>query len=153
VKLSLSLNSEIRNEETWGSGSIAPPFLTLSPDGCEWSVSHSCHFTSRERAPGSHWRGGQVSPRTGLDTLDWGKIYHQEVSGTRNRGKIICDEYNFSDVTLCSLVGGNRHFRPLYSNVRHCSRTWATRLHGTSQKTGQSLSETHIIGLKKNSAA
>jgi len=37
--------------------------LTLALDGAEWSASHPGHFMLRERAPGTHWMGGQVSPR------------------------------------------------------------------------------------------
>jgi hypothetical protein len=32
----------------WGSGGIAPPFLTRALDGAEWSASHHCCFTTRE---------------------------------------------------------------------------------------------------------
>jgi hypothetical protein len=48
--------------KTWGSGGIAPPFLTSALDGGEWSASRPCRFT-----PGTHWIGGWVSPRIGLD--------------------------------------------------------------------------------------
>jgi hypothetical protein len=41
----------------WGSGGIAPPFLTWALDGREWSVSRPCHFT-----PGTHWIGGWGAP-------------------------------------------------------------------------------------------
>jgi hypothetical protein len=34
-----------------GSGGIAPPFLTSTLDGDEWSASRPCRFTLRERAP------------------------------------------------------------------------------------------------------
>jgi len=36
----------------------------LALDGSEWSASR---FTPKERAPGTHWIGGWVSPRTGLN--------------------------------------------------------------------------------------
>jgi hypothetical protein len=44
-------------------------FLTLALDGGEWSASHSSRFTPRERAPGTHWIGGWVSLRVGLDAV------------------------------------------------------------------------------------
>jgi hypothetical protein len=44
-------------------------FLTLVLDGSEWSASLSECFTPRERAPGTHWMGGWVGPRAGLDTV------------------------------------------------------------------------------------
>jgi hypothetical protein len=40
--------------------------LTSALDGGEWSDSRSGRFTPRERAPGTHWRGGWVGPRTVL---------------------------------------------------------------------------------------
>jgi hypothetical protein len=53
--------------KTWGSGGIAPEFLTLALDGGEWSASRLCRFTTRESSPGTHWIGGSVGPRAGLD--------------------------------------------------------------------------------------
>jgi hypothetical protein len=41
--------------------------LTLALDGGEWSASCPSCFTPRERAPGTHWIGGQVGPRAVLD--------------------------------------------------------------------------------------
>jgi hypothetical protein len=54
----------------WGSGFIAPRFL----DGGEWSPSLPGRFTSRERAPGTHWIGDWVGSRAGLDTVVKRKI-------------------------------------------------------------------------------
>jgi hypothetical protein len=42
-------------------------FLTSALVGSEWSASHPNRFTPKERAPGTHWIGGQVGPRTSLD--------------------------------------------------------------------------------------
>jgi hypothetical protein len=42
--------------------------LTLALGGGEWSASSPSHFTSRERAPGTHWIGGWVGPRAILDS-------------------------------------------------------------------------------------
>jgi len=36
-------------------------------DGGEWSASRSCRFTPGETAPGTHWLGGWVGLRAGLD--------------------------------------------------------------------------------------
>jgi len=44
-------------------------FLTSSLDGGEWSASRSSRFTPRERAPGTHWIGGWVGYRAGLDAM------------------------------------------------------------------------------------
>jgi hypothetical protein len=45
-------------------------FLTLALVGGEWSASHPCRFTPEERAPGTHWIGGWVGPRAGLDDVE-----------------------------------------------------------------------------------
>jgi hypothetical protein len=57
-----------------GGGGVAPPFLTSALDGGEWSASHPGRFTSWERAPGTHWTGGWVGPRAGLDIVEKRKI-------------------------------------------------------------------------------
>jgi hypothetical protein len=45
-------------------------FLTSSLLAGEWSASRPGRFTPRERAPGTHWIGGWVNPRTGLDDVE-----------------------------------------------------------------------------------
>jgi hypothetical protein len=42
-------------------------FLTSSLDADEWSASLLRRFTPGERAPVTHWIGGRVGPRTGVD--------------------------------------------------------------------------------------
>jgi hypothetical protein len=44
-------------------------FLTSALAGGEWSASRPGCFTSGERAPGTHWIGGWVDPRAGLDDV------------------------------------------------------------------------------------
>jgi hypothetical protein len=41
--------------------------LTSALDGGEWSASRPGRLIPRERAPGTHWIGGWVGPRTVLD--------------------------------------------------------------------------------------
>jgi len=48
--------------------------LTSALDGGEWSASRSGHFTPSERAPGTHWLGGWVGPRAGLNAVVRRKI-------------------------------------------------------------------------------
>jgi hypothetical protein len=38
--------------------------------GGEWSVSRPSRFTPGERAPCTHWIGGWVDPRAGLDDVE-----------------------------------------------------------------------------------
>jgi hypothetical protein len=45
-------------------------FLTSALVGGEWSASLPGRFTPRESAPGTHWIGGWVDPRAGLDDVE-----------------------------------------------------------------------------------
>jgi hypothetical protein len=56
----------------WGSGGIrvASPFLTSTLDGDEWSVSRCGSFTAEEIAPSTHWIGGWVGFKSGLDAME-----------------------------------------------------------------------------------
>jgi hypothetical protein len=45
-------------------------FLTSALVGDERLVSRRGSFTPGERAPGTHWTGGWVGPRTGLDDVE-----------------------------------------------------------------------------------
>jgi hypothetical protein len=45
-------------------------FLTSELTGGEWSASGPCRFTPKERAPGTHWIGGWMGPRTSLNYLE-----------------------------------------------------------------------------------
>jgi hypothetical protein len=45
-------------------------FLTSALVGGEWSASRPGRFTRREKAPGTHWIGGWVDPRAGLDDME-----------------------------------------------------------------------------------
>jgi hypothetical protein len=50
-------------------GGVAVQFYAFLPsalDRSEWSVSHHGRFNPRKRAVGSHWMGGQASPKDGL---------------------------------------------------------------------------------------
>jgi len=42
--------------------------LTSTLDGNEWSASRPGHSTPQEIAPDTHWIGGWVGPRSGVDT-------------------------------------------------------------------------------------
>jgi hypothetical protein len=45
-------------------------FLTSTLVGGEWSASRPGLFTPEERTPGTHWIGGWVDPRIGLDDME-----------------------------------------------------------------------------------
>jgi hypothetical protein len=48
-------------------------FLTSALDRGEWSASRPGRVLPRGKDPGTHWTGGWVGPRTGLDTEVRGK--------------------------------------------------------------------------------
>jgi hypothetical protein len=45
-------------------------FLTTALAGGEWPASHPGRFTPGERAHGTHWIGGWVALRAGLDDVE-----------------------------------------------------------------------------------
>jgi hypothetical protein len=49
-------------------------FLNSALADGEWSVSHSGSFIPGERAPGTHWIGGWVNPRAGLEDMEERKL-------------------------------------------------------------------------------
>jgi hypothetical protein len=57
------------HEDITGSGGIAPLFLTSVLDRDEWSVPRPGRLTPGKRASGTHWIGGKVGPRAGLDAV------------------------------------------------------------------------------------
>jgi hypothetical protein len=63
-----------RHEGVLGSGSIAPRILTSALDGDEWPASRLDRLTSREGAPGTHWIGGWMGSRAGVDAVVKRKI-------------------------------------------------------------------------------
>jgi hypothetical protein len=50
-------------------------FLTSTIAGGEWLASRPGRFTPGERAPGTHWIGGWVDPRAGLNDVEKGKFF------------------------------------------------------------------------------
>jgi hypothetical protein len=67
------------HKETWKSGDKAPPFLTSVSERSDRSASHSCRFIP-QRALGTHWIGGWVGPRDGLDGVVKSRILHWQES-------------------------------------------------------------------------
>jgi hypothetical protein len=58
----------------WGNGGIAQPFFTSALDRGEWLTTRPGRFTFLERAHCTHWIGGWVGPRAGLDVVEKRKI-------------------------------------------------------------------------------
>jgi hypothetical protein len=59
-------------------------FLISALAGGEWSASRPGRFTPEERDPGTHWIGGWIGPRAGLD--DMGNWKFLPPSGLELRG-------------------------------------------------------------------
>jgi hypothetical protein len=58
----------------WGEWRYSSTHSLTSALGGEWSASRPGRFTRRKRAPGTHWIGGWVGPRAGLDTVSCSRI-------------------------------------------------------------------------------
>jgi hypothetical protein len=56
------------------NGAVSYSFLTSALDGGEWSDSRPGRFTPRERATGTHWKGGWVGPSAVVDAIVKRKI-------------------------------------------------------------------------------
>jgi hypothetical protein len=93
VKLSLYLIMSLapRHEDVWGSGGIAPPFLTLVRDGGEWSTSRPCCSTLGHKAPGTYLTGGWVGLRASLDAMGKRKISY--ICRESNPGCPVCTQF------------------------------------------------------------
>jgi hypothetical protein len=52
-------------------------FLISALVGGEWSASRPGRSTPRERSPGTHWIGGWVNPRAGLDDVKMRKFFRR----------------------------------------------------------------------------
>jgi hypothetical protein len=72
--LSLCLIKHHDMKTYWGRGGIVHACLTSVLDGGEWSASRTGRFTPGERALDTHWIGGWVGSRTGVDTVVKRKI-------------------------------------------------------------------------------
>jgi hypothetical protein len=99
VKLSLCLTKHHAMKTYYRSGGIAPRILDLG-SRWRWVVSFTPgRFTPRERAPGTHWIGAWVGPRTVLDAVVKRKILsHRRESNPRT--PIVQLEYKLSDKNI-----------------------------------------------------
>jgi len=77
VKSSLCLTKYHVMMTYWGSGGISPRILNPALDGGMWSASLPSRYTH-----GTHWIGGWVGPRAGLDATEKRKIPAPADNGT-----------------------------------------------------------------------
>jgi hypothetical protein len=54
----------------YGGADVYPILLTLALVGGEWSAPRLSTLPPGERAPGTHWIGGWVDSRAGLDDME-----------------------------------------------------------------------------------
>jgi hypothetical protein len=62
-------------------------FLTSALAAGEWSASRPGRFAPGERAPGTHWIGGWVDPRAGLDNMEKRKFFTPQGLELRSLGR------------------------------------------------------------------
>ena len=79
-------------------------FLTSALDAGKWSASLPCCFTSGDRAPGTHWIGGWVDPRAGLDNVE--KIKFLTLPGPELRPS---GRYTDCDIPAPICIHSNNH--------------------------------------------
>jgi hypothetical protein len=86
-------------------------FLTPVLVGGEWSASRPSRLNLWERAPGTHWIGGLVDPRTGLGdvamTLERTSIFikcYKLISLSEVTDTIFCDISKVYSTVLASLT-------------------------------------------------
>jgi hypothetical protein len=90
-----------------GSGCIDHIFLMSALAGGEWSASRPGLFTPGEGAYGTHWIGGWVDPRAGLDDLEKRKFLTIPVLELRPLDRRVRSQslYRLLIVTLTSRKG------------------------------------------------
>jgi hypothetical protein len=67
-------------------GGVVP--LTSALAGGEWSASRAGRFTPGERAPVSHWKGGWMGSRAGMDDEEKRNILFLPGLELRLRGRL-----------------------------------------------------------------
>jgi hypothetical protein len=94
VKLSLCLtNLALRHEGVWRSGCIDPHFLDLGISW-RWVVSFTPgRITPGERATGTHWIGGSVNPRAGLNDVRENSWPHRDSNYDPSVGQPVASRY------------------------------------------------------------
>jgi hypothetical protein len=66
IKSSSKGEVKVVHEDVWGMDVQIHAFLDSALVGDEWLTPRCCRFTS----PGTHWIGGWLGPRAGLDDME-----------------------------------------------------------------------------------
>jgi hypothetical protein len=77
--------------------------LTLTLEKGEWSASRPSRFTTRKRAPGTHWIGGWMGLRAGLDAVETRKI-PSPTSFVSNTFYMMIVQQNRRKITVSQIV-------------------------------------------------
>jgi hypothetical protein len=67
-------------------------FLKSALIGGEWSASRSGRFTPEEKAAGTHWIGGWLDPRTGMEDMEKRKFLPLPRPELQTRGRPVCSQ-------------------------------------------------------------
>jgi hypothetical protein len=108
----------------WVNWSIAPWVLDLGTRW-RWVVSFTLRpLYPRKRAPRTHWIGGRVGPRAGLDA-----VVKRKIPGP-------CWDSNHCQlVNKFSTLYGTRRFIALFRTSRHCILSWGRWIKSTNSHT------------------
>jgi hypothetical protein len=87
-------------------------FLTPALAGGEWSASNPGRFTPGEKTPDTHWIGGWVDPRVGLDDLEKRKFWpYRESNSDRSVVQPVASRYTDCGIpapvrreVLCNII-------------------------------------------------
>jgi hypothetical protein len=132
-------------------------FLTSVLVGGEWTASHTGRFIPGKRSPGTHWIGGLVSLRTGLENVKRRQILLLPALELRPLGLPVCRQslywlgyqglyYNHHH-RFCSL---DIHRRPQYpgctaSDHRMIDKLWVANIPELSTYVGISQTRSRIF--------
>jgi hypothetical protein len=78
--------------------------LTSAPARGEWLATRPGRFTPGEGALSTHWIGGWVGPRTGIDDLKKGKFLTLPGLELRPLGHLVRSQSHYRLCQLCTLA-------------------------------------------------